>query len=85
MWFVFLLQNGKKIENAYKALITQLEGCRVLAFELIFGNLRWNNMIEEVGIETYLKIFYLNELFNHKKGSQIPCKQLPLMFPRFLI
>ncbi|XP_014390709.1 PREDICTED: probable ATP-dependent RNA helicase DDX60 isoform X3 [Myotis brandtii] len=43
----FFKQNEKKIENAYKALIKQLEGCRVLAFEPIFGNLRWNNMIEE--------------------------------------
>lgn len=66
MWFVFLLQNEKKIETAYKALIKQLEGCRVLAFEPIFGNLRWNNMIEEV-LKLILKIFYLNELFSYKK------------------
>lgn len=41
-------------------------------------------MIEEV-LKLILKIFYLNELFSYKKGSQIPHKQLPLMFPRFLI
>ncbi|XP_036170756.1 probable ATP-dependent RNA helicase DDX60 isoform X1 [Myotis myotis] len=50
----FFKQNEKKIENAYKALIKQLEGCRALAFEPIFGNLRWNNMIEEASEIIYL-------------------------------
>ncbi|XP_057577866.1 probable ATP-dependent RNA helicase DDX60 [Hippopotamus amphibius kiboko] len=44
---VFFQKNEKDIENAYKALIKQLEECRVLALGRLFGNLKWKNMMEE--------------------------------------
>ncbi|XP_058406303.1 probable ATP-dependent RNA helicase DDX60 [Diceros bicornis minor] len=44
---MFFKQNKERVENAYKALITQLEKCRVLALESLFGNLKWMHMMEE--------------------------------------
>ncbi|XP_036137795.1 probable ATP-dependent RNA helicase DDX60 isoform X2 [Molossus molossus] len=62
---MFLKQNKKKIENAYKALIEQLKECRVSAFKPFFGNLRWNNMMEEA----YETISLLKQLW--PEGSDI--------------
>ncbi|XP_019521038.1 PREDICTED: probable ATP-dependent RNA helicase DDX60 isoform X2 [Hipposideros armiger] len=61
----FFRKNKKKIENAYKTLIEQLEECRVLALESLFGNLKWKNMMEEA-CET---IFRLKQLW--PEGSDI--------------
>nr|XP_019587029.1 PREDICTED: probable ATP-dependent RNA helicase DDX60 [Rhinolophus sinicus] len=44
---MFFKENEKKIKNAYQTLIKQLEKCRVLALESLFGNLKWKNMMEE--------------------------------------
>ncbi|XP_053514334.1 probable ATP-dependent RNA helicase DDX60 isoform X3 [Artibeus jamaicensis] len=44
---VFFKENKQQIENAYKALNKQLKECRVLAFKPLFGNLIWDNMMEE--------------------------------------
>ncbi|XP_008683839.2 probable ATP-dependent RNA helicase DDX60 isoform X1 [Ursus maritimus] len=43
----FFKENKEKIESAYKTLIKQLEECRTLALEFLFGNLNWKNMMEE--------------------------------------
>ncbi|GAB5570388.1 probable ATP-dependent RNA helicase DDX60 isoform X1 [Prionailurus iriomotensis] len=43
----FFKENKKKIENAYKILIKQLQECRILALESLFGNLKWKHMMDE--------------------------------------
>ncbi|XP_045319557.1 probable ATP-dependent RNA helicase DDX60 isoform X1 [Leopardus geoffroyi] len=43
----FFKENKKKIEDAYKILIKQLQECRILALESLFGNLKWKNMMDE--------------------------------------
>ena len=48
MWFAFLSQNEKNIENARKALMEELEECQALALGRLFGNLKWKTMMEEV-------------------------------------
>ncbi|XP_045058537.2 probable ATP-dependent RNA helicase DDX60 isoform X2 [Desmodus rotundus] len=44
---MFFKKNKQQIENAYKVLIKQLKEYRVFAFEPLFGNLIWDNMMEE--------------------------------------
>ncbi|XP_045687217.1 probable ATP-dependent RNA helicase DDX60 isoform X1 [Phyllostomus hastatus] len=44
---IFFNKNKEQIENAYKALIKQLKEYKVFAFEPLFGNLIWDNMMEE--------------------------------------
>ncbi|XP_036914143.1 probable ATP-dependent RNA helicase DDX60 isoform X2 [Sturnira hondurensis] len=44
---MFFKENKQQIENAYKALTKQLKECRVFAFKPLFGNLIWDNMMEE--------------------------------------
>lgn len=44
---MFFQKNRRTIENAYRSLIKQLEKCRALAFAPLFGNLKWENMMEE--------------------------------------
>ncbi|XP_029794930.1 probable ATP-dependent RNA helicase DDX60 isoform X2 [Suricata suricatta] len=61
----FFQRNKMKIENAYKILIKQLQECRVLALESLFGNLKWNDIMEEAS-ET---IFLLKQLW--PEGSDI--------------
>ncbi|XP_066243861.1 probable ATP-dependent RNA helicase DDX60 isoform X1 [Saccopteryx leptura] len=43
----FFKENKMRIENAYQVLIKKLKEHRVLAFQTVFGNLRWHNMMEE--------------------------------------
>ncbi|XP_064332033.1 probable ATP-dependent RNA helicase DDX60 isoform X2 [Camelus dromedarius] len=44
---MFFQKNKNNIENAYKTLIKKLEECRVLALGHLFGNFKWENMMEE--------------------------------------
>ncbi|XP_062932959.1 probable ATP-dependent RNA helicase DDX60 isoform X2 [Cynocephalus volans] len=44
---IFFKENKNKIEDAYKTLLKQLNNCRDSAISSLFGNLKWENMMEE--------------------------------------